>query len=384
MMEVFYQVLYDQFGFGETSTTNWISLIIGIVYLVTLFLFMFGPVQMWLYTARVSKDLVRLEIYAKRSREIFISVASKYNQNKEELEKIVSDALEFFYIEPVERDPYGFIKRLDHLLNVSRNKLKLLVNKIAPIADGEEKANLENTLTTAMALNSIYKYAKHWYIVGRKAGSIVIMAQLELLMALLRDIARAYYMSFFATIKGIPIGDGVGAMVAARLMMKSQNYKVITTETIMSELDIDGRKAMIVKAAGPGGRVGKPGEAIQKLIEEYQNKINLIIMIDAAAKLESEESGTIAEGVGAAIGDPGPEKYKIEESSTKYGIPVESIVIKQGIDEAVSAMSKKLAESVDKVIERIKNIIHERVPEGGIVIIAGIGNTIGIGNSLGG
>jgi hypothetical protein len=100
--------------------------------------------------------------------------------------------------------------------------------------------------------------------------------------------------------------------------------------------------------------------------------------------LESEETGTIAEGVGAAIGDPGPEKYKIEESSTKYGIPVESIVIKQGIDEAVSAMSKKLAESVDKVVERIKNIIRERVPEGGLVIIAGIGNTIGVGNSLGG
>jgi hypothetical protein len=344
---------------------------------------MFGPFQMWMYSARVSKDLIRLEIYAKRSRDIFLSVAGKYNKNKEELERIVNDALEFFYIEPVERDPYGFIKRLDHLLNVSRNKLKLIINKIAPDADEEEKANLENTLTTTMALNSIYKYAKHWYIVGKKANSIVIMAQLELLMALLRDMARAYYMSFFATIKGIPIGDSVGAMVAARLMMKS-NPKIITSETVISEVDIDGRKAVVVKAEGPGGRVGKPGEAIQKLIEEYQNKISLIIMIDAAAKLESEETGTIAEGVGAAIGDPGPEKYKIEESSTKYGIPVESIVIKQGIDEAVSAMSKKLAESVDKVVERIKNIIRERVPEGGLVIIAGIGNTIGVGNSLGG
>jgi len=383
MIEIMYQILYNQFGFGDSTTSSWISMIIGIIYLVTLFLFMFGPFQMWMYSTRVSKDLIRLEIYAKRSREIFLSVAGKYNKNKEELEKIVNDALEFFYIEPVERDPYGFIKRLDHLLNVSRNKLKLMINKIAPDADTEEKANLENTLTTAMALNSIYKYAKHWYIVGKKAGSIVIMAQLELLMALLRDIARAYYMSFFATIKGIPIGDSVGAMVAARLMMKS-THKIITSETVVSEVDIDGRKAVVVKAEGPGGRVGKPGEAIQKLIEEYQNKINLIIMIDAAAKLESEETGTIAEGVGAAIGDPGPEKYKIEESSTKYGIPVESIVIKQGIDEAVSAMSKKLAESVDKVVERIKNIIHERVPEGGLVIIAGIGNTIGVGNSLGG
>jgi hypothetical protein len=382
MIEVSYQILYNQFGFDNT-TSSWINMIIGIIYLVTLFLFMFGPFQMWMYSARVSKDLIRLEIYAKRSRDIFLSVAGKYNKNKEELERIVNDALEFFYIEPVERDPYGFIKRLDHLLNVSRNKLKLIINKIAPDADEEEKANLENTLTTTMALNSIYKYAKHWYIVGKKANSIVIMAQLELLMALLRDMARAYYMSFFATIKGIPIGDSVGAMVAARLMMKS-NPKIITSETVISEVDIDGRKAVVVKAEGPGGRVGKPGEAIQKLIEEYQNKISLIIMIDAAAKLESEETGTIAEGVGAAIGDPGPEKYKIEESSTKYGIPVESIVIKQGIDEAVSAMSKKLAESVDKVVERIKNIIRERVPEGGLVIIAGIGNTIGVGNSLGG
>jgi hypothetical protein len=42
-------------------------------------------------------------------------------------------------------------------------------------------------------------------------------------------------------------------------------------------------------------------------------------------------------------------------------------------------MRKEIADSVDKVIERVKNVILERSKEGDKVIIVGVGNTIGIG-----
>jgi hypothetical protein len=109
--------------------------------------------------------------------------------------------------------------------------------------------------------------------------------------------------------------------------------------------------------------VGKPGEAIKRVIEENNGQISTIVMIDAALKLEGEKPGEVAEGIGAAIGGPGTEAYKIEESIVKHEIPLHAVIIKQDIGDAVSPMRKEIFDAT----------------EGDNVIIAGIGNTIGVG-----
>ena len=55
------------------------------------------------------------------------------------------------------------------------------------------------------------------------------------------------------------------------------------------------------------------------------------------------------------------------------------MIIKQDIGDAVSPMRKEIADSVDKVIERVKTVVMERTKEGDKVIIVGVGNTIGVG-----
>ena len=104
----------------------------------------------------------------------------------------------------------------------------------------------------------------------------------------------------------------------------------------------------------------------------------MIIMVDAALKLEGEKTGEVAEGIGAAIGGIGTERFKIEEEATKFNVPVYAIVIKQSILEAVTTMKKEIADAVDPTIEKIKQLILETTKEGELVIIAGIGNTAGI------
>jgi hypothetical protein len=42
-------------------------------------------------------------------------------------------------------------------------------------------------------------------------------------------------------------------------------------------------------------------------------------------------------------------------------------------------MRKEIADSADKVIERVKGVILERTKEGDKIVIVGVGNTIGIG-----
>ncbi len=102
-------------------------------------------------------------------------------------------------------------------------------------------------------------------------------------------------------------------------------------------------------------------------------------MIDAALKLEGEKPGEVAEGVGAAIGGPGTEQYKIEESILKHKIPLNAVIIKQDIGDAVSPMRKEIFDATQVAIERVKRVIREKTKEGDNVIIAGIGNTIGVG-----
>ena len=76
--------------------------------------------------------------------------------------------------------------------------------------------------------------------------------------------------------------------------------------------------------------------------------------------MEGEDVGEVAEGIGAAIGGPGVDQYKIEEKLTKYQIPIYAIIIKEDIGDAVSPMRKEINDAVDKVIERIRAVVLEQ------------------------
>ena len=64
-------------------------------------------------------------------------------------------------------------------------------------------------------------------------------------------------------------------------------------------------------------------------------------MIDAALKMEGEDSATVSQGFGAAIGGIGTDRFQIEEVATKHNIPVFAIVIKQSVKEAITLDDKR-------------------------------------------
>ena len=107
-------------------------------------------------------------------------------------------------------------------------------------------------------------------------------------------------------------------------------------------------------------------------------KIKAIIMIDAAGKLEGEPVGGIAEGVGAAIGGVGVEKYKIEQVAKDKDIPIYAVAIKQDMSHVIAPMVEELYKATDKAVDVVKRIINEKSEEGDTVIVAGIGNTMGV------
>jgi len=286
--------------------------------------------------------------------------------------------LEQFMISPVDMDPAGIVYKFDHLLDVRDAKFKDDVKGIAPAADDSQVNNLENLVEGTLALNTIYRIIRHFYLLGKKTSSFYIILQIQMILPLVMQEAEALVGACKAFSQGQPIGDGVGPLIISRLMRGKETRKV-EKDIVVAETLIDGRKVFLLKAEGPGGNVGKPGDAIRRLVEESEGKISMIVMIDAALKFEGEDTGEIGEGIGAAIGGIGTERFKIEEEAQKFKIPVYAMIVKESIQEAILPMKKSIAESVDKAISRVKNLILERSKEGDAVIVAGIGNTIGVG-----
>ncbi len=353
--------------------------IISTIILISLFLMMFTNIgqklQLMFLTANLKSKLAILEKLlndALSRSEKLLALAGSKNPKK-----TVRKLTEFFVIEPVSIEPTDIIRRLAHILDTRRHNVRRILVEDLGEKSKHELSNIEVVLEVTSALNYLYKVVRHYLLLGEKTSNLILVMQLAYLMPTILKIADAYHKSLDAFEKGLPIGDGLGPLVAYRLTYNVPR-KPIVEETVYSITEIDGRLVYVVKAEGPGATVGKPGEAIEKLVEKEKGNISRIITVDAALKLEGEETGSIAEGVGAAIGDPGPEKIRIERIATKYNIPVDALVVKMSAEEAIQTMNKKIAEAADKVVEEIKDIIKHRVPKGGKVIVAGIGNTIGI------
>jgi len=330
---------------------------------------------------RVQGKLRILDALDSRARKILADQLKKYGANVEELKDNVKEIIEYFEIEPVDRDPSGILNRLEYILDVTKYRFQTLIKTIAPKVNKDELDSLTDTASVALVIHLLNKQAKHWYILAEKYKNYYLAVQLEFIMPIILDLARSFLRAIPATTMQIPIGDGIGPLVIVRLYKDlgvSQVYDV-GNDMVLGEAFYQNRKLLLMKAKGPASRVGKPGAAVKQIIENLQGKLDLIVTIDAALKYEGEETGAIAQGVGAAIGDPGPEKYKIEESAMKYRIPLLAIIIKQSFTEAVSPMIKTIAEKADVVAEKVKKLVLETVPEGGTALIVGIGNTLGIG-----
>ena len=370
------ETLPAQFLPGQDSLSWVFQIIFMLLFVVMIF---YGQrIQMYIMIREIEGSLLRLKFIRDEGRKIAIKTIKEIGKPEIDPTERVNQFLEHITIQPQNMDPAGIVWKLEHILDVRETRFKDEVKLMAPAADETNVNNLENTLEAAAALNIIYKVIRHFYILGKKTLSLYIIMQIQMILPLIMREAEAYASALKAFSYGQPIGDGAGALVAAKLM-HGHKKKKIEKDCVVAKVPLEGRTAYVIKAEGPGGNVGKPGEAIKRVIEENDGKISTIIMIDAALKLEGEKLADVAEGVGAAIGGPGTEQYKIEESILKYKIPINAVIIKEDIGDAVSPMRKEIFDATEVAVERVKRVIKERTKEGDTVIIAGIGNSIGVG-----
>lgn len=363
---------------GTDSITQVLSLVMYVFFIG--FIFYGQRIQMYIMIREVENSLHKLRRIKEEGKKIAIDVIKELGKPAIDPSPRIDRYLEYFTIAPQSMDPAGIVAKLDHILDTRDERLKEEVKLMAPQLENDEVQinNLENTLEAAMALNFIYKVVRHYYIQGKKTLSLYVIMQLQMILPLVMKEAEAYASALKAFAYGQPIGDGAGPLVAGRLMHGYETRK-LPKDCVIASVPLEGRTALVIKAEGPGGNVGKPGDAVEAAIEENEGKIACLIMIDAGLKLEGETVGEVAEGIGAAIGGPGVDAFKIEEKLTKYKIRNYAVIIKQDIGDAVSPMRKEINDSIDKAIEQVKLMIRERTKEGDKVIIVGVGNSIGVG-----
>ncbi|MBO3803702.1 MAG: DUF1512 domain-containing protein [Candidatus Brockarchaeota archaeon] len=358
---------------------NPIGIIMNLVFLAMFFVFVvWGQrIQLTISLRDVEYALSRLKIMRDEARRAAVENLKRIGKSDKDPTYYVDRYLEYVFIPPVTMDPAGVVWKYDHLIGVTEDRVKDEVKAIAPAANEAQQFNLQNLLEVAQVLNTYYRVIRHYYIFGKKTASYFMIIQIQMLLPQIMREAEALLGAVHAFTYGHPIGDGAGALVAARFM-HGRETKEVAKDTVLGETDIEGRRVLVVKSKGPGGTVGRPGDAVSAIIKKRRG-ISTVLMVDAGLKLEGEKSGEIFEGIGAAIGGIGTEKFKIEEAATKKKVPLYGIIIKMSTQEAVTPITKEIAEGIELAVQRVKEVIKERTKIGDLVLLVGVGNTMGIG-----
>jgi hypothetical protein len=374
-------------GAAATAPTEDSTLLMLFWFAFLLLSFFFYPIfgqrlQLINVLRDIDRKLFRLKLMRDDVRQRTISALKQAGTDltDEELEKRLDAVLDYFYIPPESMDPAGVVYKLEHILEIGENRFEDQVAALVKTDDLHRVKTLTNLVEVARAMNLIYRIVRHYYLLGRKTSNYFLAIQVQIMMPMILELAEAYRQASFAFYNGQPIGDGAGVLVAAKL---AREIKAVTVDESIKDTTVmlgewEGRKVYIVRAKGPGGTVGRPGEAVKKVIE-MEGRVDTVITIDAALKLEGEETGKIAEGAGVAIGGPGVDKFKIETIAKEKNVSLYAIAIFQSIAEAITPMRESISKATEQALEKVKEIIRKYVPERGVVIVAGIGNTVGIG-----
>jgi len=364
--------LDEFFGMGDDS--NPLMMLIWILPII-IFVFYGQRIQLLISSNEIKKDIGKLEEFKNETRQKLIDYIKNNLKPKDDPIKKIDSFLDYFTIMPIDLDPNGIIPKINHLVHSREDFTRLQVKSLFDEISSFELIKIHNLLEIVTSLQLYYKITRHLYLTAKKQKNFPLILPLQMMIPFIMEEATALKDAIESMKNGQPMGDGIGPMVVGQMMINKPKEKA-AFETVWAKSEFDGRQLLLVKAEGPNATVGRPGEAIENIIPKQ--KPDLIIMIDAALKLEGEDSATIAKGFGAAIGGIGTEKFKIEEVATKNEIPILAIVIKQTIKEAITLMSEDIAKQAKIVREQIHDMIQENTKPGQTVMVVGVGNTLGV------
>ena len=364
---------FDQL-FGMTDDTNPIMMLIWIIPII-LFVFYGQRIQLYITSGEIKKGIKKLDRYREESRNELIDYITKNLKPTDSSVKKIDRFLDHFTIMPVDMDPNGIVDKVRHTVRSREDYTRKHVKLLSPEISDLELTKVQTLLEIASSLQMIYKIVNHMYLTAKKQNNYPLILPLQMLLPFVMEQAEAMKEAIPAFKARQPVGDGIGPMVVGKMMLGSEK-ETIAFQTVLVKTEFEDRTLFLLKADGPGSTVGRPADALQTIVSS--NKLDVIIMIDAALKMEGEDSASVAQGFGAAIGGIGVDRFQIEAIATNNNIPVYSIVVKQSVKEAITLMTKEIADQADVVRSQVYEMILENTTQGQSVLIIGVGNTVGV------
>lgn len=352
--------------------------IIGILVIVLL-IFLIPWIVRVRALSSVTRAALELENMVQESKELLIKMSKEKGKPVLDPSDTIEGFMEFFVVPPVDLDPNGLVRKFEKILDLSEDKFKQMVKEVAPLADEETKANIVMTLKATLAINDVAKQVRHNLELGRK-GNLQILLMLQMSIPLIMRVVKAQFEGTKTFSEGKPIGDGVGPIVAGLLMKDYKTeYMHDMEDMFVAKKRMEERDLVIARAKGPGARVGRVGKVVRSILAK--ESIDKIITVDAAVKLEGEETGKVAQGIGVVIGGSGVDKWSIEEEIVKRNIEVDAVIVKMSPEEAISNMNQKIADAAREAFELVQKLIYNS-PDDMNILVVGVGNSCGIKNIL--
>ena len=365
-------ILDEFFGMGDDS--NPLMMLIWILPII-LFVFYGQRIQLIITSGDIKKKLVQLEQFRNDSRSALIEYIKKDLAVKDDITQKLDRIFDYFTIMPIDIDPNGIIPKIHRLIRSREDTTRKQIQSLLSGIDTMEITKIQNLLEIVTYLQLLHKIVRHLFLTAKKQNNYPLILPLQMMLPFIMEQAEALKDAVPAFKLGQPIGDGIGPLVVGEMMLDTKKQKA-EFETVYSESKFDGRKLILLKAEGPFATVGRPAEAAEFLVEKY--KPDIIVMIDAALKLEGEDSGTVSQGFGAAIGGIGTDRFKIEELATKFDIPIFSIVVKQSVKEAITLMKKEIANQTENIKSQVHEVITDNTTNDQTILVIGVGNTLGV------
>jgi len=343
-----------------------------IIWFLLFFVFIFIYPRMML-----SQMIMKLEQSAQRMEQLSVKaknmIVKKVGKKSKIIDAKVRNFQDFIAIEPTSLDPYGIVRKIDHITRSVETRFQQFVDEIAGEKNKREKQEINFGLRAAIGVHTIAKIVRHYVEIVKKFKNLQLAIILQMQLPEIERIAKSELKGTEAFVGGYPIGDSIGPMVAASLIDKSRE---ITDDVVCGETKILGRKTFVLKAKGPGPHLGRIDEALEKILKK--NRIARVITVDAAGKLEGEKTGSVAEGVGFAMAYTA-ERQLIEDILIPRKIPIDAIAVKVGLEEAITPMKMEIKNSIPEVIDAIKTST-KRTKKHDKIIVIGVGNSCGIGD----
>lgn len=360
------------FGLGEDF--NPLLMLVWIVPII-LFVFYGQRIQLHITSGEIKKGIKKLDGFRTEARGQLVLHAGGLGAVAG-YEGRLDRFLDYFTVMPVDMDPAGIVDKVRHVVRSREDHTRDHIRSAVPGIGPLELGRVQTLLEIASTLQMLYKVINHLYLTAKKQNNYPLILPLQMLLPTILEQAEAMREAIPAFRAGQPVGDGIGPMVVGRMMAGLEKEKA-AFETVLARTEHAGRKLVLVKAEGPASTVGRPADALEAISAAC--RIDAIVMVDAALKMEGEDSATIAEGFGAAIGGIGTERFQIEEVATKNKIPIFSVIVRQSIKEAIALMTRDIADRADGARERVMGIISDNTSEGQTVVVIGVGNTSGVG-----